>query len=80
MSKNYNQWMQFHAAMMATGATPKGYFEDKGVKRSYPKKSWLSKVIELPKERKIEIVRTPDEDLPEDMIAVKNKLKEYGYS
>jgi hypothetical protein len=76
---NYNSLMQIYLAMMACGADERVYKHKDTIQKPEPKKSWLSKVIEMPKQDKIKIANTPDEELNDDLILVKEKLKEYGY-
>lgn len=78
MSK-YSQLMQFYAAMMASGADERVYKHEDTIQKPEPKKSWLSRVIEMPKQEKIKIATTPDSELDNELIKVKRKLREYGY-
>jgi len=76
---NYNSLMQIYLAMMASGADERVYKHEDTIQKPEPKKSWLSKIIEMPKQDKIKIANTPDEELNDGLIPVKEKLKEYGY-
>lgn len=78
MSK-FAQLMQFYAAMMGSGIDERVYKHKDTIQKPEPKKSWRLKVIEMPKQDKIKIANTPDEQLEENLIPVKKKLKEYGY-
>jgi hypothetical protein len=71
--------MQIYAALMASGVDERVYKHTDTIQKPELRKSWLSKVIEMPKQDKIKIANTPDEELNDDLIPVKKKLKEYGY-
>jgi hypothetical protein len=64
---------------MASGVDERVYKHTDTIQKPELRKSWLSKVIEMPKQDKIKIANTPDEELNDDLIPVKEKLKEYGY-